>query len=213
MKDYQYFLFDADGTLFDTTEMIYHCFDYALRYFRKPVVSKETVFSNIGLPLKNQLERYVDNVDEEFLAAYKKVHMEYQLSIYKDYIRLFSGVIQTLKELRRRGKKCAVVSSRFKKSLETFLQEMGIYPFFEVIMSPEGTTLHKPHPEPALKTLELLGCTDSSRGIFIGDASFDIECGAGAGMDTAFVEWSRCGIDSLNVRPTYVIKKMRELVV
>ncbi|MFP4012645.1 MAG: HAD family hydrolase [Chitinispirillaceae bacterium] len=213
MKEYDYYLFDADGTLFDTTEMIYQCFDYSLRYFNKPMVSREMIFSNIGLPLKDQIEVYVGNVDEEFLQAYKKVHMEYQLSIYRDYIRLFSGVARTLSELKKRGKKCAVVSSRFRKSLDTFLKEMEIRTFFDVVMSPEGTRLHKPHPEPALKTLELLECRDSSEALFIGDASFDIECGAGAGTDTAFVNWSRCSADSLCVKPTYVIKRMEDLVV
>lgn len=213
MKDYDYYLFDADGTLFDTTEMIYQCFDYSLRYFKKPMVSREMIFSNIGLPLKNQIEIYVGNVDDDFLQAYKKVHMEYQLSIYKDYIRLFSGVARTLAQLKNRGKKCAVVSSRFRKSLDTFLSEMEIGSYFDVVMSPEGTRLHKPHAEPALKTLELLECRDASEAIFIGDASFDIECGAGAGTDTAFVNWSRCSVDSLSVKPTYVIKQMGDLIV
>jgi pyrophosphatase PpaX len=213
MKDYEYYLFDADGTLFDTTEMIYRCFEHSFRRLGLRMVPQDLVYSNIGLPLRAQLEVYIGPVSDQFFAEYKSEHMGYQLSIYKDFINLFPQVDETLSILKACGKKCAVVSSRLKESLNLFLDETNILNYFHVVMSPEGTTLHKPHPEPALKVLEMFGCKDASQGLFIGDASFDIECGATAGMDTAFVQWSRCGAESLPVKPTYVIKDMRELLV
>jgi len=213
MKDYNYYLFDADGTLFDTTEMIYRCFEHSFRHFKLEMVSADMVYSNIGLPLQKQLEIYTGSVNNPPFEEYKNVHMTYQLSIYKDFIRLFPQVDETLRALKECGKRCAVVSSRLKDSLMLFLEETDILNYFDIVMSPEGTVLHKPHPEPALKVLEMFGCKDPAAGLFVGDASFDIECGARAGMDTAFVEWSRCSVESLPIKPTYVIKDMKELLV
>ncbi len=213
MKDYQFYLFDADGTLFDTTEMIWRCFEHSFKHFNKPMVSQDMVYSNIGLPLRGQLEVYLGEVTDQFFEDYKKVHMGYQLSIFRDYIRLFPGVAETVQLLKLKGKKLGVVSSRLKPSLEMFLLETKILGLFDVIISPEETLKHKPNPEPALKAMEMLGCSEPSEGLFVGDASFDIECGASAGTDTAFVNWSRCDSQTFAVKPTYVITAMKELVV
>ncbi|MDR0307678.1 MAG: HAD hydrolase-like protein [Chitinispirillales bacterium] len=212
MKDYKYYLFDADGTLFDTTEMIYRCFEHSFDRFKLRQVPSDLVYTKIGLPLRQQLEVYAGPVSDEFYEEYRSVHMTYQLSIYKDFIKLFPNVSDTLYKLKACGKRCAVVSSRLKDTLILFLEETNISHYFDIIMSPEGTAFHKPHPEPAVKVLEQFGCRRAEEGLFIGDASFDIECGAAAGMDTAFVEWSRCKAELLPVKPTYVIKEMKELL-
>jgi phosphoglycolate phosphatase-like HAD superfamily hydrolase len=46
----------------------------------------------------------------------------------------------------------------------------------------------------------------------VGDANFDIECGHNAGMDTAFVAWSHNDPSGFAVKPTWILKHMKDLL-
>jgi HAD superfamily hydrolase (TIGR01549 family) len=210
MRDYKYYLFDADGTLIDTTELICKCFENTARMTGNSVIEKTDILRHIGLTLKDQMAIHFGNLEPSVFEEYRKIHMQYQMTIYKEYLRLFNGVYETLATLKSRGKKCAIVTSRFKNSLEIYLRETGVVSFFDVIVTPESTEFHKPHPAPALKAMEQLNALPEES-LYIGDATFDIECGSNAGVDTAFVLWSINEISSLRAKPTYCIKEMNEL--
>ncbi len=210
MREYDCYLFDVDGTLIDTTELIYRCFVHTCSVFGQGPVSPETVQKHIGLTLRTQLAVYLGPQSPEKMEEIVAEHMRYQLSIYRDYLRLFPGVKEGLAELKGRGKRMAIVSSRFRSSLDLYLSELGVFDFFDVLVTPESTQKHKPDPEPALRALDLLQCP-ADRALFVGDAEFDILCGARAGMDTAFVLWSRNDPTTLPISPTYLISEMVQL--
>ena len=212
MRDYLYYLFDADGTLFDTTELICDCFKHSAVVAGKSGLDTSTIISNIGMTLRKQMDLHFGPLTDEQFEVLRKSHMEYQRAQYHKYLKLCPGVMEALNCLKDNGKRCAVVTSRFKESLGLYLQKTGIIDMFEFFVTPETTQNHKPHPEPALKALELLS-GNSREAVFIGDSRFDIECGAGAGTDTAFVNWSLSGISPLDVQPTYYLNDMRDLCV
>ncbi len=212
IKEYDGYLFDADGTLFDTTDLIVRCFQNTARLFGLPFPGRELIVSHIGLTLRDQMETYFGKLPDELYAKYRDAHMAYQLEIYRDHLRLFPGVANALGCLRERGKRCAVVTSRLLYTLTIYLEETNILRCFDVLITPECTQRHKPDPQPALEALRRLG-TEAGRSLFIGDASYDIECGAAAGTDTAFVTWSHNPAGSLRKRPTYIFSDMADLCV
>jgi len=211
MKDYSCYLFDADGTLFDTTELIYQCFLFTCRKYGHMEISWDHVTRSIGLTLRRQLELYLGPLTDERFATIGGDHMKYQLSIYPDYLRLFPGVAETLSRLRNRGKRCAVVTSRRRQTLDLYLKETGIFDFFDALITPEDTASHKPDPEPVLAALSALKFTDKSAALMVGDSGFDIESGFRAGVDTAFVNRSHNDHLAIATRPTYVLDDLRQL--
>ncbi len=211
MKSYNYYLFDADGTLIDTTELIYRCFVNTCKTYGGFELDRETIVSHIGIPLRKQLETYLGTLSDQRAQEISAFHMNYQLSIFEDHLALFPGVLEGLKTLREMGRKLAIVTSRKLDTLEHYTRHLKIFDFFDVVVTPESTVLHKPDPEPALKALQLLGTDDPSKALFVGDAVFDINCGKAAGMDTAFVSWSHNDLNRLGVVPTYIIKDFSEL--
>ncbi|MBD3345597.1 MAG: HAD-IA family hydrolase [Chitinivibrionales bacterium] len=210
MKSYNYYLFDVDGTLIDTRELIYQCFKYTGKRFAGKAVPRELVEQHIGIPLRNQMELYFGPLSDERYMFISREHMRYQLEIYRDYLSAFPGVSNTLSELKSAGKKLAVVTSRRKNTLGLYLRETGLHDFFSVIITPESTERHKPDPEPAQKALSLLAGT-AYNAVFIGDSIYDIECGARAGMDTAYVRWNGVTPQFERYKPTYIIEEMEEL--
>ncbi|MBD3315698.1 MAG: HAD-IA family hydrolase [Chitinivibrionales bacterium] len=210
MKSYEYYLFDADGTLIDTTELIYQCFSNTLKTYAKRRIDRQEVIRNIGLPLRRQLECYLGTLSEDEAKRISSYHMEYQLGIYTNFLKPFPGIIDALRNLKSAGKRLAVVTSRMPDSLELYLRHTRLLEFFDALVTPASTSKHKPNPEPALKALELLeGAPEKA--LMVGDATFDIECGARAGADTAFVAWSHHPLASLTVSPTYILHSPSEL--
>jgi pyrophosphatase PpaX len=139
-------------------------------------------------------------------------HMNYQMGIYRDYLAPCPGVPDAIKQLNAAGKALAIVTSRKIVSLSCFLRETGIYDYFNVIVTPDETEHHKPHPEPALKALELLG-EAPDKTLFTGDAPFDIECGHSANIDTALVSWSHNKAETMEIKPTYIVDSLLDLCV
>jgi len=137
-------------------------------------------------------------------------YMNYQLSIYKKYLKSFPAIVESLEILKSKNNKLAVVSSRKRQSLTIFLKDTGMLDYFDILVSPEDTQKHKPDPAPALKAISMLGA-EKRKTLFIGDSVYDIECGKNAGIDTAFVVWSNTDRNLLKVKPTFYINNMMEL--
>ncbi len=210
MKAYLYYLFDADGTLLDTTELIYQCFVFTCGKYANKEISRETVTRSIGLTLRRQMELYLGPLTDERFALIGGDHMTYQRSIYPRYLKLFPCVAGALATLRRSGRRCAVVTSRRRETLELYLKATGIGDYFEVLVTPETTVRHKPDPDPVIAALSLLGVADRADALMVGDSEFDVECGARAGVDTAFVRRSHNGFARVG-KATYVVDNLLQL--
>jgi len=210
VPEFSWYLFDADGTLFDTTDMIVECFQHTAGVYELPVPDRNAIIRHIGMTLRRQMEQYFGTMDDERFDRFRLTHMEYQLQIYKDHLQLCTGVAEALKLLNEREKGCAVVTSRMTETLTLYLRETGIYDYFKVLITPEATTKHKPDPEPAFAAMAQMEAS-AAETLFIGDATFDVECGSRAGCATAFVAWSHTGRDELTRKPDYFLNDMRDI--
>lgn len=210
MKAYQSYLFDADGTLFDTVDLICRCFQYVAEKYTGKTIDRRTIIESIGLPLKSQLINHLGRgLDSERILD---DYLQYQLNIMEDCINPFPHAAKTLEILKDAGKKIAVVTSRRRFSLEKILQSTDTAKYFDVLVTPEDTAKHKPDAEPALRAMFLLNA-EKTNTVFIGDALYDICSGASAGIDTIFVTWSHSELSSLPVSPTWTIDSLQELTV
>lgn len=212
MKNYDFFLFDADGTLIDTMELIYRCFAHTCKKFANKDVSRREVQKNVGLTLRHQMEIYFGPMSDTFFETVSKEHMAFQTAHYLEHLRLFPTVAEGLAMLSTAGKRCAVVTSRRRNTLDLYLKTTGIIHFFEAFITPETTLTHKPGPEPALTALSLLGA-QKDQALFVGDSEFDIGCASRAGIDSAFVRWSGNDPMQMAVKPTWFIDDLRQLCI
>ncbi len=212
MKSYETYLFDVDGTLIDTAELIFHCFEYSCKRFADVIVTRDIVMPMIGLPYRPQLEHYIGPVSDDRYHEIFAGHMEFQIANYHRFLRAFDGISELLEKLSSDGKKLGIVTSRKRDTLMLYLDETGLTKYFDCIISPEDTTLHKPSPEPVLEALRLLDRPAHSA-IYIGDSVYDIESGNRAGCDTAFVSWSAVHAESCHSAPTWVVDSPMDLLV
>ncbi len=211
MKKYDTYLFDVDGTLIDTAELIFQCFKYSCKKFADVDISRDVVMKHIGLPFKGQLDRYIGETTEMRCDEVFTEHMKYQATQYKKYLKAFDSVSELLDALVEKNIKIGIVTSRKKDSLLPYLNETGLGDYFKVIISPEDTVNHKPYPEPIEAALNKLKSKPETC-IYIGDSIYDIEAGSRAGCDTAFVSWSNIDASECHIKPTYVIDSPLDLI-
>ncbi len=209
MRDYNYYLFDGDGTLFDTVDLICQCYQHVAKTFLGRRLDVDSIIAGIGAPLVTMLSKQLGssvNINEALIE-----YQRFQDMVLADNVTLFPGVKETLLILKENNRKLAIVTSRRRPSLEIILDATGVNNLFEAIVTPEDTTAHKPDAAPVLRALSLLHAS-KEESLFVGDAYYDINSGIAAGIDTAFVTWSHTPVTSLPQPPTWTIYKMHELM-
>jgi len=200
-------LFDLDGTLIDTNELIHKSFEYTFDQYGYSF-SQEEILQFNGPPLIKTFTDINPDLAEDMLETYRKHNLEH----HNDYVKLFPNVKETLEILQANGKRLGIVSAKMRSGVVLGLEVTGIKHFFDAIVAIDDVKNPKPHPEPVLKGLKgLSGKPDSS--LMVGDNYHDIESGKNAGLKTIAVGWSLKGEEYLQqFNPTYMIKDMRELL-
>ena len=188
-------LFDFDGTLVDTTEMIHQSMRHAASsVLGRDDIPRGTLLANVGQPLPRQMELIDAEKAELLLEAYRSHHEEH----HDDLIGEFPGIEEALTRLRSASLQVAVVTSKRLVSVEMALKNFpGLRDVVDRFVTMEDTTEHKPHPEPLLRGLELLGNVPKDEAVYVGDSSFDVEASKAAGLTSVAVSWGAFSEDTL----------------
>jgi pyrophosphatase PpaX len=188
-------LFDFDGTLVDTTEMIHQSMRHAASsVLGRDDIPRETLLANVGQPLPRQMELIDAERAELLLEAYRRHHEEH----HDDLIGEFPGIEEALTRLRSASIQVAVVTSKRLVSVEMALKNFpGLRDVVDRFVTMEDTTEHKPHPEPLLRGLELLGNVPKEEAVYVGDSPFDVEAAKAAGLTSVAVSWGAFSEDTL----------------
>ena len=187
-------LFDFDGTLVDTTELIYQSMRHASGEVLGREISREILMANVGQPLPRQMELLDAEHADALLESYR-LHNE---ANHDALIEEFPGVKEALARLRSAGIKVAVVTSKRRFSVEMALKAFpGLGDVVDQWVTMEDTTEHKPGPEPLLKGLELLGNIPREEAAYVGDSPFDVAAARAAGVKSVAVSWGAFSEDTL----------------
>ena len=182
-------LFDLDGTLIDSIELIQRSKSHAFASRGLPAPSDAEWLQWIGTPLSAMFARYADPADPaaevaRFIAAYR----DYQLANHDRLVRAYEGTRETLAALRARGLPIGIVTSKSVELSERGLAYTGLLEFIDTIVGVDSTERHKPDPQPVHEALSRLG-GDPGRALFIGDSLHDMHAGNAAGVATVAALW------------------------
>lgn len=190
-------IFDFDGTLADTHELIIQTNQEAMRRMGFPVLEDQVISRTIGLPLEEGILTMVPQLAREDLPAWVKTYRAIFDELKTKIIPgLFPHVKETLEALHARGYVLTVASSRLSLSLNDFLRDMGIAPFFSYVLGADNVSAAKPDPEPVLKTLRDLHFR-ADEALVVGDMPVDILMGKRAGAFTCGVTYGNSDREAL----------------
>lgn len=186
MKKIRAVLYDFDGTLADSTELIMRSYRHTMTCHLGECPPDEAWLSGFGMTLESQIGRFARGDAEA--AAMLATYREFQDGLHDELLRPFPGAAETVAELERRGCALAIVTSKHRRSALRGMELCGILSHFEVVVTPEDVANPKPHPEPVLTALERLG-VDAAEALFVGDSPHDVAAGRAAGTRTAAALW------------------------
>ena len=206
------FIFDLDGTLLNTLNDLAASTNYALRWAGMPEHSIDDVRQFVGNGVKKLMERAIpDGLDnpkfDETYATFRKHYLEHSLDTTKPY----SGIPEVLAELKRRGKKLAIVSNKFYAAT----QELARHFFpetIEVAIGERENIRKKPAPDTVLEAMRQLGVGKEGT-VYIGDSDVDIDTARNVGVPCISVLWGFRDRDFLIEHgATHLISKPEELL-
>ncbi|MDQ8735076.1 pyrophosphatase PpaX [Paenibacillus sp. LHD-38] len=201
-------LFDLDGTILDTNELIIRSFIESLQGVAPEGFGRDHIIPSMGEPLTDQMKRFSGLEDvTDLVAAYREVN----LRLHDDYVKSFDYVNEVFARLHGQGIQIGVVTTKMRLTTERGLKFVGLYDYVDAIVTIDDVINPKPHAEPVSKAIELLGA-DPATTLMVGDSVVDIESAIAAGAIAVGVAWSLKGEQRLmDAGAHHVINDMRDL--
>ena len=168
-------LFDWDGTLVNTAEASYRCYEklfgsYGIAFdrdaFRRTYSPNwHLTYSALGLAE----ERWAE-ADARWLGHY-----------CEEEVALLEGARDALLRVREAGLRAGLVTSGDRERVSRELADLAVAELFQVLVCAEDTVQRKPHPEPLLLALEKMRLAPGEA-VYIGDSPEDVQMAQAAGV-------------------------------
>lgn len=171
-------LFDVDGTLVNTNNMVANGLADAFEKFTGNRPAYDDMVRLSGMPLRDQMMLFglpEEGVDER---------VAYAITCYEKYHAtntLFQPTVDALLRAHDAGMKIALVTSRNAHECEELVNQFPVFKHVETIVCSTDVAQGKPHPESAFRACDRLNIPPSDA-FFVGDSIYDLGCAHAAGM-------------------------------
>lgn len=190
MRQYDTYVFDLDGTLLDTLGDLAAATNYALRRHGMGERSVDEVRRFVGNGVRMLMVRAVPGGEEnplfdDALCTFREYYLEHSL----DTTRPYDGIVEMLSELRRRGRRTAVVSNKFYAATQELCRHFFPGTIEVAVGEHEAEGIRrKPAPDTVEEAMRLLGAGKEGA-VYIGDSDIDIMTARNTGLPCASVLW------------------------
>ncbi|MFZ0452238.1 MAG: HAD-IA family hydrolase [Ignavibacteriaceae bacterium] len=206
MNKYEGIIFDIDGTLTSTFDLIFASFNYVMKKYLNKNYSNEEIINLFG-PTEDQIldELCGDNSEkakEDYYNFYSENH---------HMAELYPGIKELLEYIKSKDVHLSIYTGKGRKAAAITLKKLEIYNYFDLIISGDEVKEHKPSPE----GIELF--TDKfnlqkKKVLMIGDAPSDIKAARSAGVEIASVLWDSYSKEQvLKLKSDYLFNSVSEL--
>lgn len=206
IKKYECYIFDVDGTLASTNELIFASFNYVTDKFLNKTFSPEEIISFFGPPENDILKLLMK---DDFESA-KKSYYEFYQNEHAKFVKPDRQMNDTVYDLKIAGKKLAIFTGKGDESCEITLKQLGIYDCFAIIKTGDNVKTHKPDPSGINEILKRFSLSNNDA-LMIGDSPSDTIAAKKAGVDSAAVMWYSYAEEKLkNLNPEYIFESSSE---
>ena len=209
---YEYVFFDLDGTLTDSGEGIINAAVYALEKYNIEVNDRSELRKFIGPPLQDSFSTdygFQEDEIEDVIKIFREYYSE--KGIFENTI--YENIQTVLFELKNRGKKLVVATSKPEVFTKKVLDHFNISSYFDYV---SGATLNNEKIQKVdiiRDAICKLGITDKSKVVMIGDRKLDVLGAKENGIDSIGVLWGYGDLLELEkVGPTYITEKVLDLL-
>jgi HAD superfamily hydrolase (TIGR01509 family) len=183
-------LFDWDGTLVNSAEVSFRCFEsvfagYGIPFDRAAYAATYSpnwhrTYVAVGLPPERWSE-----ADDRWVAGYRR-----------ETIPLIDGAAAAIDRLTAAGLAVGLVTSGDRARVERELAAHGLDRILHVVVCGPDTVNRKPHPEPLLRALQALE-VPPALAVYVGDSPEDVEMARNAGVRCIGIPGGFPNVDAL----------------
>lgn len=209
-------LIDLDGTLVDSVPDLAYCVDETMTQLGLPLRGEARVRQWVGNGVERLVKRALLNqLDGEPEDAAFRRALPVFMSLYKDNVskrsQLYPGVRAALDFLSGAGYKLGCITNKAAAFTEPLLKDLGVYDYFEIVVSGDTLPVKKPDPAPLLHAAKFFG-VPASQALMVGDSISDVKAARNAGFQIVCVSYGyNHGLDIRDARPDAVIDSLAEL--
>lgn len=187
MKNYDYILFDLDGTITDSKPGIVNCIKYALDC--KGISCPDSVLDKmVGPPFRVSMKEFLGlemPMIEQLITLYRGM---YEVDGWKQ-CRIYDGVIAMLDGLKKGGKHLAIATSKPLKFTNIMIDGLGLRKYFDFVGGASCDASKETKADVIELVLESLKVEDRSKVLMVGDRLYDIDGANACGVDSVGVLW------------------------
>ena len=167
-------LFDFDLTLVDSSEGVIECANLTLSQMKMESVEYAMIRKTIGMTLENSFIFMTGIDDPDMSMEYKDRYIENAAGIITNKTKWMKGAKDVLIELRNKGIKTGIVSTKIKIRLLDFLDKENFTGMFDVIIGGDEVKKNKPDPEGLILAMERLDL-HKNEVLYVGDSLYDMD--------------------------------------
>ena len=171
INQYDVFLFDFDGTLFDTLESSIYVFEESYKHIGK-TINREDILGYTREPIPNSYKKVTGSMDgyDDFIKDIDNLVLSQKVT---DMAEIYDDVIPMLKALKSNNKLVGIVTSNADEHVLDVLNRFNITQYFDIVVGNRQAPIPKPSPKPIYKALELLKFNQLDKVVYVGDSLND----------------------------------------
>ena len=187
MSNIKFVMLDFDGTIANSFESIIHCADKMCQNAGLPF-DRKIIDQNMGCTTENCISLLTGITDPEYIKRltdlYNSIYREEGL----DMIKLFDGVLDTVKRLHAQGIKFSITSNNIVPAISYVVNRLGLMPYLDNIIGIDCVERGKPEADIAIESMRRAGVSPEEA-VAVGGSTFDMMMGRGAGCHCCGVSY------------------------
>lgn len=204
-------LFDVDGTLIDSQDQILKGMTAAFLANNIPLPSQKNILETVGLSLFEAFTQLCPDSNDikrkSLISAYKNSFSSLRSNMTPS--PLYPGALDCLNKLRMaKAYALGIATGKSRRGLDYVLANPDLAGRF---LTEQVSDHHpsKPHPSMALRAMSDV---QASRGVMVGDTSFDMEMGRAAGLKTIGVTWGYHSTTTLKENADLIVDNFSQVL-
>lgn len=177
------FIFDVDGTLTSTNQLIFDSFNFIAKKYLNRKFTDEEIVAMFGptedVILKKWCEDKFDEARIEYYKYYSDNHWK---------AKLYPGINDILDYLKNKKFPLGIFTGKGREATMITLKKLGVDHYFDLIVTGDDVANHKPSADGILKFVNHFKLKNE-RVLMIGDSVSDVKASKEAGIKVASALW------------------------
>lgn len=209
MKHVELIIFDLDGTLVDSKKDIVNAVNFTLKKLGLKEKAPAQISSYIGTGIEDLIRKSLGKGKQALFKKALPVFEDYYRGHFADNTTLYPNVKETLQYYKNKRK--VIVTNKKYEFAVSALKTLGIYNYFEDILSGDDSDCLKPSSCPLNKTIGRFNI-NKDKSIMVGDMDIDVIAGKKAGIITCAVTYGIGRLeDIIRAKPDFIVDDIIKL--